>query len=735
MYTQCPECNVAFRVTAEVLKQAAGKVRCGGCGVAFNALMHLSEELPVSTAPASSAPDAPGLIADTVDDQDGSTRQKSISAEQSAALLKTLDELSGDDDDIRIEDTGIEWRVLDVDEIEEAEDGIQVEENAFDDDGFDDDATPTIAHEEMRFDDNTPLPEDFDLEVASAPATGPEQDIEPAEPLRSIEESQVDLAFGEPDEWEDLLDDLEEAAVAARDAEEPVADELAALPNIEEIEAAVADDSSSSQPLDMDTQFAIQAEAMGIDLSGMHAKPGTEADAEAKEEAEPETAESEETSIDDDLIAAAFEVEAAAKTQASLAELQLLDDQEPEVVAEDVEEEAELEEVAEPEEEAELEEAAKLEEELADLAAEDLSRAGILDEDDYLEVISEDVVEDEVEDDVAAAPTEEEIEAELELAFEGFVADSDGFDDVLEDFVAPEVIEVPEPTEEEMTINMQIDQELLAIAAEDDDGFTSTIVQRQLSDNDDFPNERDAADTGLDHILDPAKYSAQQPSARSNPVVETIIMEGDSAHSEEELERRSADRRAATASLKESGFNADNDDDHHWAPPRYGMIAAAVLLFIVLGFQVIHHSREAFATSETFQNTLGPIYRMVGRPVTPAWDVKGWRFEATKGSASEEDEVLTIFSRIGNTSGQALPYPLVHVSLTDRFEEIIGSRVLEPAEYLVGNADPRRPVRQGTSFEAVFTIDTPSAAATGFKLNVCYRLSSGQLRCADDNFK
>ena len=30
MYTQCPDCNTAFRVTADVLKQAAGKVRCGG---------------------------------------------------------------------------------------------------------------------------------------------------------------------------------------------------------------------------------------------------------------------------------------------------------------------------------------------------------------------------------------------------------------------------------------------------------------------------------------------------------------------------------------------------------------------------------------------------------------------------------------------------------------------------------------------------------------------------------
>ena len=102
MYTQCPECEVAFRVTADVLKQAAGKVRCGGCGVAFNALAHLSEEMPDNAA--TELP--PGEAA---------TPPQSISAEQSAALLKTLDQLAGDD--VRIEDTGVEWRVIDVDEI------------------------------------------------------------------------------------------------------------------------------------------------------------------------------------------------------------------------------------------------------------------------------------------------------------------------------------------------------------------------------------------------------------------------------------------------------------------------------------------------------------------------------------------------------------------------------------------------------------------------------------------
>jgi len=77
----------------------------------------------------------------------------------------------------------------------------------------------------------------------------------------------------------------------------------------------------------------------------------------------------------------------------------------------------------------------------------------------------------------------------------------------------------------------------------------------------------------------------------------------------------------------------------------------------------------------------------------------------------------------------------VHVSLTDRYEEIIGSRVLEPNEYLAGDLDPSKPVVFGENFTAVITIDEPSAEATGFKLNVCYRVSPTRVRCAIEDFK
>jgi predicted Zn finger-like uncharacterized protein len=46
MYTHCPECSTYFRITAEQLRAAQGKVRCSNCDTVFNALENLEETLP-----------------------------------------------------------------------------------------------------------------------------------------------------------------------------------------------------------------------------------------------------------------------------------------------------------------------------------------------------------------------------------------------------------------------------------------------------------------------------------------------------------------------------------------------------------------------------------------------------------------------------------------------------------------------------------------------------------------
>lgn len=44
MYTQCPQCQTQYRVTAELLRAARGQVQCGRCAIVFDALTFLIEE-------------------------------------------------------------------------------------------------------------------------------------------------------------------------------------------------------------------------------------------------------------------------------------------------------------------------------------------------------------------------------------------------------------------------------------------------------------------------------------------------------------------------------------------------------------------------------------------------------------------------------------------------------------------------------------------------------------------
>ena len=93
VYTKCPECQIAFRVTAKILQMAGGNVRCGNCDHAFNALAYLTEDLP----------DGPGAGGAPEDDNGDNLE------ETSRRLLETLDELAGPEE-VRIEDTGVERR-------------------------------------------------------------------------------------------------------------------------------------------------------------------------------------------------------------------------------------------------------------------------------------------------------------------------------------------------------------------------------------------------------------------------------------------------------------------------------------------------------------------------------------------------------------------------------------------------------------------------------------------------
>ena len=689
MYTQCPDCSTAFRVTAEVLKQAAGKVRCGGCGNAFNALDYLSESLPEQSPPKEADAALPELKPEIPPSGGLPT---SISAEQSAALLKTLDELAGSD--IRIEDTGVEWRVLDDNEIGVAAadevPAAESEEELVIDEILDESPTPVdqfltetpavidspeifeepplefsrTSVDEIRFDDNTPLPDDFDLSEDgyiqgdfATEATTEDPVEEEAEALVE-EDPQADLDLSEPGEWTDILGEFEDLAevVAAPLADEPELESDIEI-ELDTLEVPTEDD-SVDEPLDMDSQFALQAEAMGIDLSGMQ-----------------------ETLKAEDEVPVEDEVDLDALLRNS------------------TEEELELEDL--------------LDEDLVDEFDEN-DLEPIADDATQLDLIEDDL-EDELDDDLEDEIADELDDVEELPDEEPEQADDD--EDSGEHYVPP-------LTEEEQTINMQIDQDLLALAIEDKDGFASTIIIPEDAAEAKVHEDRERTDDDV----------AAEPLMETGAGFETIIMEGEAFRSSENQDKLEVDTAAAAVLAGVAAAEREAEKSAASGGRRYGLIAGIVALLVLLAAQYVHQSRETLATIPAFNNAVGPLYRAIGQPLSPAWNISGWRFEVAKGT-QEDDESLTIYTRLANKSDQSLPYPLIGVSLTDLYEETIGSRVLDPTDYLANDLDPRKLVKPGNTFEAVITIPSLTEAHEGFRLRACYRTTDGKLRCKDDGFK
>jgi predicted Zn finger-like uncharacterized protein len=678
MFTECPECSIGFRVTAKVLQQAGGRVRCGGCGHAFSALENLTEELPSADLQEENS------AAETAT-EDLTSDEKF--RETSRQLLKTLNELAGPEE-VRIEDTGFEWQVLDEDEAAAAAADAPTDVAATEDAPVslelvhDEDPSDALHYDKRSESDDEA--EDEDQIATATDIEGIEEEGIAAE--AEIEQREKDVATEAPpteEEWSDLLEVVTEDGADGDDIPLEVEEELAAIHS----ELSTKDDPG---PADLDSQFDMQAEAMGLEISGSHEvaedEPGVDdvveetaaAEADVAEEAvatevdvaEDGSAELDKLSEEDALIAAAYAPAEDSAEEGIAAEAEI-DQREKDVAAE-----------------AAPTEAAPTEAEI-----------------------------DQDEEDVAAAADDKE---EIAAAF---TPDAEAIELSIEESAdapqeAPEYTpadEVPEQSEEEMTINQQIDQELLATAVQDEN-LSATII-------------------GLEN----AEKMFEEEAAG----VETIIMEGDVVRGAMEREAEKEKRERALKRFDKAGNLIDSymarravrGGRRSTDPAGYSVIGIAAGLVLMLAVQVVHANRQSLSTSQWFNQTIGQVYRILGDPVTPEWSIKGWQFEATNGSVADDQDVLTIYSRIGNKSEQPLPYPLVHVSLTDRWEEIIGSRVLEPNEYLAADLNPSQPVTAGANFTAVITIDEPSVNATGFKLNVCYRDSPGRVRCATEDFK
>ncbi len=175
-------------------------------------------------------------------------------------------------------------------------------------------------------------------------------------------------------------------------------------------------------------------------------------------------------------------------------------------------------------------------------------------------------------------------------------------------------------------------------------------------------------------------------------------------------------------------------DSRQEPPRRAGYLAlwlgAAVAAALGLAAQVVHHNREALSHGP-LAPLLRAFYKELGTPVgdTPdlaAFQLRQW---GVTGEATG-DATLRVRASILNTTRQPQPFPLLRVTLADRFGARIGTRDFAASEYL--GKPIARPLAPGEKVDAVLNIVDPGKDAEGFEIDVCLPGEGTKIVCAND---
>jgi predicted Zn finger-like uncharacterized protein len=167
------------------------------------------------------------------------------------------------------------------------------------------------------------------------------------------------------------------------------------------------------------------------------------------------------------------------------------------------------------------------------------------------------------------------------------------------------------------------------------------------------------------------------------------------------------------------------------SPPFNVWLGAALLLALLLCAQMIHGNREWLATHAPWRGALHGLYSAMGIVVAApanlsAYQLRQWGVTGDPGA----NGTLRVRASILNTAAQLQPYPLLRVTLANRFGAKIGARDFEPAEYM--GKPIVRMLAPGERADATLDIVDPGKDAEGFEIDVCVRGIDQKISCAGD---
>ena len=162
-------------------------------------------------------------------------------------------------------------------------------------------------------------------------------------------------------------------------------------------------------------------------------------------------------------------------------------------------------------------------------------------------------------------------------------------------------------------------------------------------------------------------------------------------------------------------------------------LSAAIVSALLLTAQVVHQNREWFVA-----HPHGPVgaavralYGAMGSALPPPLNLSAYQLRQWGVTGDPEaNGKLRLRASILNAAPQLQPYPLLRVTLADRFGKSIGRRDFEPSEYM--GKPTARLLAPGERADATLEILDPGKNAEGFEIDVCLRGVDQRVFCAND---
>ncbi len=165
---------------------------------------------------------------------------------------------------------------------------------------------------------------------------------------------------------------------------------------------------------------------------------------------------------------------------------------------------------------------------------------------------------------------------------------------------------------------------------------------------------------------------------------------------------------------------------------RWRMMLTCIGLVLLLAIQVVHHYRQSLVRHPGFGDTLKSIYSVFGQNLEPRWEVNAYSIKQW-GIVSDPQEpgILRVRASITNNANFAQPYPLLKLTLEDRFGSHLGTRAFKPIEYLPSATSATRLLDAGVAANVDLAIVDPGEDAVGFQFDSCLG-NEQSMQCAHE---